>query len=105
MGYSRKLKHGKVDVPKLVAENNGNGLFLNGIPLICGPGDAFTTNGQILDGSYTNTSKDRRVMMNFGFHRCSSGIGIEGKLSCAGNYCGKTYLRGSCRPFEARRPV
>jgi hypothetical protein len=45
MGYSRKLKHGKVDVPKLVAENNGNGLFLNGIPLICGPGDAFTTNG------------------------------------------------------------
>jgi hypothetical protein len=45
MGYFRKLEHGKVDVVKLVAENNGNGLFLKCIPLICGPGDAFTTNG------------------------------------------------------------
>jgi hypothetical protein len=97
MGYFRKLEHGKVDVVKLVAENNGNGLFLCGIPLICAPGDTFTTNGQILDGSCTNTSKDRRVTMNFRFHRYSSGIGIEGKLSCAGNYCDKKYLRGSCR--------
>ncbi|MFQ3315387.1 MAG: ectoine hydroxylase-related dioxygenase (phytanoyl-CoA dioxygenase family) [Candidatus Poriferisodalaceae bacterium] len=97
MGYFRKLEHGKVDVVKLVAENNGNGLFLKCIPLICGPGDAFTTNGQILHGSYTNTSKDRRVTMNFVFHRYISGIGIEGKLSCAGNYCDKKYLRGSCR--------
>ncbi|MDE0846456.1 MAG: phytanoyl-CoA dioxygenase family protein [Actinomycetota bacterium] len=66
--------------------------FRNGIPLICGPGDAFIINRQTLHGSYANTSKDRRVMMNFRFYRYSSVIGIEENLSGAGNYCDEKYV-------------
>ena len=36
------------------------------------------TNRQVLHGSFANTSKDRRVTVNFGFHKRSSVLNVLG---------------------------
>ena len=55
------------------------------------------TNRQTLHGSFPNTSPDRRVTVNFGFHRHSSVIGQSGVLSGNGNIYDEEYVRERCR--------
>ena len=40
--------------------------------MVCEPGDVVMSNRQALHGSFANTSPDKRVTINFGFHRRSS---------------------------------
>ena len=48
------------------------------VPLICNPGDVVINNRQMLHGSFANTGFETRVTVNFGFHRRSSVLNIEG---------------------------
>jgi ectoine hydroxylase-related dioxygenase (phytanoyl-CoA dioxygenase family) len=48
------------------------------VPLVCAPGDVAITNRQAVHGSFANTSRDRRVTVNMGFHRRSSVLGQVG---------------------------
>jgi len=90
-------REGKVDIAARVSENNDSDWFDNAVPLVCEPGDAFITNRQTVHGSFPNTSKDRRITVNFGFHRYSSVIGQTGKLSGDGNLYTEEYVRQRCR--------
>jgi hypothetical protein len=54
-------------------------------------------NRQALHGSFANTSPQRRVTVNFGFHRYTSVIDQVGKLSGAGNRYDADYIRRRCR--------
>ena len=72
-------KQGKIDIKALV-KASGSERIESAVPMICEPGDAFICNRQTLHGSFANTSRDRRVTINFGFHRRSSVLGVEGKL-------------------------
>ena len=40
--------------------------------------DVAITNRQVLHGSFANTSQDRRVTINFGFHKRSSVLNVLG---------------------------
>jgi ectoine hydroxylase-related dioxygenase (phytanoyl-CoA dioxygenase family) len=48
------------------------------VPLICAPGDVAICNRQAVHGSFANTSPNPRVTFNFGFHRRSSVLGVNG---------------------------
>jgi len=68
---------GKVDIAARVAEV-GSERLPDAVPLICAPGDVVINNRQLLHGSFANTSQDWRVTVNFGFHRRSSVLGVQG---------------------------
>ena len=70
-------KLGKVDIKKRVKEA-GTTKLPDAVPIVCGPGDVAITNRQVLHGSFANTSKDRRVTVNFGFHKRSSVLNVLG---------------------------
>ncbi len=72
-------KQGKLDI-KAMVDANGSDRLPDAVPLVCDPGDAFMCNRQTLHGSFANTSPDRRVTVNFGFHRRSSVLGVRGGL-------------------------
>ncbi|MFT7686439.1 MAG: hypothetical protein ACI9FB_001784 [Candidatus Azotimanducaceae bacterium] len=72
---------GKLDVKKLVAENNGSEQLPDAVPLFCEPGDVTIVNRQALHCSFANTSPDQRISLTFGFHRYSSVLGAKGALS------------------------
>ena len=88
---------GKVDIKKLIAENDGDQRLPDAVPLVCGPGDLTMTNRQTLHGSFPNTSPDRRVTVNFGFHRYSSVIDQHGMLSGEGKFYDQQYVTERCR--------
>ncbi|MGY9082344.1 MAG: phytanoyl-CoA dioxygenase family protein [Acidimicrobiales bacterium] len=88
---------GKVDIKKLVDQNDGDQRLPGAIPLVCGPGDLTMTNRQTLHGSFPNTSPDRRVTVNFGFHRYSSVINQHGMLSGEGSFYDEDYVTERCR--------
>lgn len=90
-------KLGKVDIASLAAEGGAGERLPGAVPLVCGPGDLTMTNRQTLHGSFANTSPDRRVTVNFGFHRYSSVIDQHGVLSGEGNVYDETYVRERCR--------
>lgn len=90
-------REGKVDIAARVSANKGSDWFEEAVPLVCKPGDAFITNRQTVHGSFPNTSKDRRITVNFGFHRYSSVIGQTGKLSGEGKLYTEDYIRQRCR--------
>ena len=90
-------REGKVDIAERVSKNDDSDWFEDAVPLVCKPGDAFITNRQTVHGSFPNTSKDRRITVNFGFHRYSSVIGQTGKLSGEGNQYTEDYIRERCR--------
>ena len=46
--------------------------------MVCAAGDVIISNRQLLHGSFANTSADRRVTVNMGFHRRASVFGVEG---------------------------
>jgi hypothetical protein len=79
MPGSHKL--GKMDIKKLVADNNGSEQLPGAVPLFCQPGDVTIVNRQALHCSFANTSPDQRISLTFGFHRYSSVLGASGALS------------------------
>ena len=68
---------GKVDIKKIVLEA-GTERLPDAVPIVCGPGDVAITNRQVLHGSFANTSADRRVTINYGFHKKSSVLNVLG---------------------------
>ena len=74
-------KDGKLDIKKLVAQNQGSEFLPDAVPLFAKAGDVTIVNRQALHGSLANTSKDTRISLTFGFHRRSSVLGARGALS------------------------
>ncbi len=72
---------GKADIPSIVQGNGGSDRLPDAIPLLCAAGDVTVVNRQVLHGSFANSSPDPRVSITFGFHRRSSVLGVQGKLS------------------------
>lgn len=70
-------KLGKLDISKLVAES-GSERLEGAVPLVCNPGDVVICNRQLLHGSFPNCGLEPRVTVNFGFHRRSSVLGVQG---------------------------
>ena len=70
-------KDGKIDIKKLVAEA-GSERLKGAVPMICNPGDVVMCNRQLLHGSFPNCGFEKRVTVNFGFHKRSSVLGTKG---------------------------
>ncbi|MCP5025932.1 MAG: phytanoyl-CoA dioxygenase family protein [Actinomycetia bacterium] len=73
-------KHGKIDIPRVVADNGGSDRLPDAVPLFCDAGGVTIANRQVLHGSFANTSTDPRISITFGFHRRTSVLGVEGLL-------------------------
>ena len=67
----------QVDIASMVEAAGGERLP-DAVPLVCAPGDVAITNRQAVHGSFANTSPDRRVTINMGFHRRRSILGATG---------------------------
>jgi len=85
------------DFQGIVDENGGSSRLPGAVPLVCRPGDAFITNRQTLHGSFPNTSSERRVTVNFGFHWYSSVVDQTGSLTRNGVVYDREYVRQRCR--------
>lgn len=83
---------GKVDIKALVEANGGSERLPDAVPLVCGPGDLTMVNRQALHGSFPNTSRDRRITANFGFHRYESVIDQVGALGSDGQHYDIDYV-------------
>lgn len=70
-------KAGKIDIKKLVTES-GSERLEGAVPVVCDPGDAVMCNRQLLHGSFPNCGYEKRVTVNFGFHKRSSVFGVKG---------------------------
>ena len=70
-------KLGKIDIKKRVYEA-GTERLPDAVPIVCDPGDVAITNRQVLHCSFANTSLDRRVTINYGFHKRSSVLNVLG---------------------------
>ena len=70
-------KVGKIDIKKLIADC-GSERIEGMVPLVCNPCDVIICNRQLLHGSFPNCGFEPRVTVNFGFHRRSSVLGIQG---------------------------
>lgn len=70
-------KAGKIDIKALVKES-GSERIEGMVPLVCDAGDVVICNRQLLHGSFPNSGFEPRITVNFGFHRRSSVLGIEG---------------------------
>jgi len=75
-------KLGKLDINKLVEQANSERL-VGAVPLVCNPGDVFICNRQLVHGSFANSGFEPRVTVNFGFHKRSSVLNVQG----AGMHC------------------
>lgn len=72
-------KRGKADIKALVEANGGSDRLPGAVPMVCEPGDVVMANRQCLHGSFANTSPDRRVTINMGFHRRKSVLNARTK--------------------------
>lgn len=70
-------KRRTVDISEM-AELAGSDRLPDAVPLVCAPGDVAIVNRQAIHGSFPNTSTERRVTLNLGFHRRSSVLGAMG---------------------------
>ena len=70
-------KAGKIDIKKLVTES-GSERLEGAVPVVCDPCDAVMCNRQLLHGSFPNCGYEKRVTVNFGFHKRSSVFGVKG---------------------------
>ena len=73
-------KQGKLDIRAMIEANNGSDRLPGVVPIVCEPGDVVITNRQTLHGSFANTSPDKRVTFNFGFHRRASVLNVRTKF-------------------------
>lgn len=69
-------KQGKSDIKSLV-EKNGSDRLPGAVPMVCEPGDVVMSNRQALHASFANTSPDKRITINFGFHRRRSVLNVR----------------------------
>ena len=70
-------KVGKIDIKKLVNES-GSERLEGAVPIVCNPGDTVICNRQLLHGSFPNCGYEKRITVNFGFHKRSSVLGVSG---------------------------
>ena len=70
-------KIGKIDIKKLISES-GSERIDGAVPIVCNPGDVVICNRQLLHGSFPNCGFEKRVTVNFGFHKRSSVLGTKG---------------------------
>lgn len=70
-------KKGKLNIKEWI-EENGNERLPGAVPLICDAGDVVICNRQLVHGSFANTGFEPRVTVNFGFHRRSSVLDVQG---------------------------
>ena len=70
-------KQRRLDIKAKIAEA-GTERLSRAVPMVCAAGDVVICNRQTLHASFANTSPDRRVTVNFGFHRRSSVLGVLG---------------------------
>ena len=70
-------KQGKLDIADLVG-SSGSERLEGAVPIVCNPGDVAICNRQLLHGSFPNCGFEPRVTVNFGFHRRSSVLGVDG---------------------------
>ena len=73
-------KQGKHDIRAMIEANDGSDRLPGVVPILCQPGDVAMTNRQTLHGSFANTSPDKRVTFNFGFHRRASVLNVRTKF-------------------------
>ncbi len=69
---------GKVDIKKLIGENEGSDRLPDAVPLLCSAGDVAICNRQMVHCSFPNRSNQPRVTYVFGFHRRTSVEGVQG---------------------------
>ena len=69
---------GKVDIKKLIGENEGSDRLPDAVPLLCSAGDVASCNRQMVHCSFPNRSNQPRVTYVFGFHRRTSVEGVQG---------------------------
>jgi len=70
-------RHGRIDIPQLVAANGGSTRLPDAVPMVCEPGDIAVCNRQCLHASFANTSPDRRATFVWGFFRNDSVLDVE----------------------------
>ena len=75
-------KLGKMDIPTMVAES-GSERLRDAVPIVCEAGDVVICNRQLVHGSFANSGFEPRLTINFGFHKRSSVLDVEG----AGIHC------------------
>ena len=71
-------KLGKMDI-KAMVEANGSDRLPGAAPMICEPGDVCMSNRQALHASFANTSPQKRITINFGFHRLQAVLNTRTK--------------------------
>ncbi|MCY4411299.1 MAG: phytanoyl-CoA dioxygenase family protein [Caldilineaceae bacterium] len=71
-------KLGKMDI-KAMVEENGSDRLPGAAPMICEPGDVCMSNRQALHASFANTSPQKRITINFGFHRLQAVLNTRTK--------------------------
>jgi len=70
-------KNERANIVKMV-EEAGSERLPDSVPIICNPGDVVINNRQIIHGSFANTGFERRVTLNFGFHKRTSVLNVCG---------------------------
>lgn len=70
-------KLGKLDITKMV-EASGSERIDGAIPIVCDPGDVVICNRQLVHGSFANSGFEPRLTINFGFHKRSSVLDVQG---------------------------
>ena len=70
-------KLGKLDIRDMV-KTSGCERLRDAVPIVCRPGDVVMCNRQLVHGSFANSGFEPRLTINFGFHRRSSVLNVEG---------------------------
>lgn len=70
-------RKGRMDIKQLVADS-GSERLQGAVPIVCKPGDVVICNRQLVHGSFANSGYEPRLTLNFGFHRRSSVLGVQG---------------------------
>lgn len=68
---------GKLDIKQLVADS-GSERLVGAVPIVCDAGDVVICNRQLVHGSFANTGFEPRITINFGFHKRSSVLDVQG---------------------------
>ena len=70
-------REGQLDVGVMV-EEAGTERLPDAVPLVCEPGDVVICNRQLVHGSFANSGFEPRLTINFGFHKRSSVLDVQG---------------------------
>lgn len=70
-------KLGRLNIKQMIAEA-GSERLPDALPMLCNPGDVVICNRQLVHGSFANTGFEPRLTVNFGCHRLSSVLNVQG---------------------------